>query len=604
MERIERISEIASSALLETKLALKDKGKKDFKREVDKFLNKIHSGSFNNLLSISNVDVFYIFSALLYDDEATYEEIKRDVAEVAVAVNKWSFKENGRDLDILEENTNYGGILNDNKYLENFQRLNLTQTFLEYPMKYIYKAMYSFLRLKRDLQEASQKSASQTPILLLNRPDLSQSIKTRTKTAKEIYETSNFKGFVMVIEEHLEKEMKKYEENKSILSKRKQCFEELLNEIKKPTFQNISSIPSVWHQYLDPKTLEELYYLVQENLLKEKKTLDIEEKDLNSIINKSSLTTYLYNHNINPKQFKESLLMSLETIPNIESRINILVSLDINIIDIINNHNELLHYLSDDKIKKIEFLINSHAISKSKLRENLYYILDEKYNELMTNYEILKPIIDFDNIFYNDQVMFVNPHILKNILSTLAEYKLTKNNFIFLLCNYNYLSIYDLLIEQEIPEYLFISICKTKSPINTIRRIMIYKLIGEDYETPNHLLKKDVIEEDKFACQDRELDNYLTNYVPNIVLEPVKGDKITASSTSNKTTKFLDDNYRIDDLYIIGKVNISRPKFLRNFESRNCNSLYIIASLISDSILDEASIYSIYSELEEKKLKR
>lgn len=606
MGRIEKIAYLAENTLLETKLELKKNDGEAIRKDINRLLRKVKSENLNGLMSTPNVDIFRIFANILYEEEMTYEEIDHDVKEVEQAINSWTYTRNGEDLKVLFENTNYGGYLSDNKYLTNFSRLNLSPVFLNYPMKFVYKAMLAFLRLKHTLNEQSIKSTQEfqtNSLFVMAKPIVPSRIKTRLKTPKEIYETSEFHGFIKVLEENVAKKMQEKETRKSVLQKRKEAFEELISAMKKDDFKTITSIPNKWHQYLDPQTLEEIYYLIQDNLFREKRELKEEETKLTSIINRSELTTYLFSHQINPNIFSEDTIKELENIPNITTKIETLRLMGLNIIDIINKYHELLLYLTEDKIKKIYFLINTKAISPTTLRDNIYHILDEKYSELIINYEILKPIIDFTSIFYNDQVMFLNPKELKNRLTVLAEYKLTKNNFIFLLCNYNYLSIYDLLIEQNIPEYLFISICKTNNPLNTIKRIIIYKLIGEEYETSNHILKKEVTEETKFACPDSDLDDYIANYVPSVILDPIKGNKITKVK-NNPLIKILDDNYRIENLYIIGGISISRPKFLRNYEAKDYNQAYLMNALISNSILEESSFYSIYSELEEKKLKK
>ncbi len=604
MDRIEKITHLAKNTLLETNLELKDKGKIELKRDINKLLKKINSDNFGSLATIPNSDIFKIFAVLLFEG-SSYEEISDYILEAKDAINSWTYNRNSEDLRILFDNTNYGGIISDSKYLKNYNNLNLIPAFLNCPMKFVYKAMLAFLKLKKNLLELPQQIKKQlpSPLLVMTNPDILKGISTRSKTPKEIYETSEFRGFVKVLEEQMAKEIKDYEARREVLFKRKSAYEELVEALKNPKFSELTSIPDKWHQYLDLPTLEEIYYLIQDNLFREKRELLKEEESLNAVLNKSELSSYLYSKQINPNSFSKERISALEQIPNVTNRIEVLTILGFDIIAIINEYYGLLTYLTEDKIKKLTFLINSHAISKKTLRDNIHYILDEKYSELITNYEILKPIVDFNNIFYNDNIMFVNPHELKSRLSILAEYKLTKNNFIFLLCHYNYLNIYDLLIEQDIPEYLFISICKTRNPQNTIKRIMIYRLIGEEIETPNHILKKELTDETKFTCLDSDLDEYIINHVPSIVLEPIKGNNITIVKR-DPVVKILDENYRIDDLYIIGGISISRAKFLRNFEEKRCNPLYVVPSLISDSILEESSVYSIFKELESKKLKK
>ena len=204
-----------------------------------------------------------------------------------------------------------------------------------------------------------------------------------------------------------------------------------------------------------------------------------------------------------------------------------------------------------------------------------------------------------NNQFYNDELILVDNKELQNRLSVLKEYSLSLNNYIYLLCNYNFIKIYDLVIESNIPDYLFITICKSKNPLNTIKRIKIYQSIEEKIETPSHSLRKELLSETKFLIPDDKLDNYLPNIVPNIVLEPINGNKITEiPSYLNELEKYKNNN-----VYVINGIRISRPKFLRNFEHKRHESSYFIASLISNSILNETEYYQLTNGIENKKLK-
>ena len=189
------------------------------------------------------------------------------------------------------------------------------------------------------------------------------------------------------------------------------------------------------------------------------------------------------------------------------------------------------------------------------------------------------------------------------MLSVLKEYKLSTNNYIFLLCNYEYLYLYDLLIEKDIPEDLFISICNTENPLNTIKRILIFIGIGEPYTTINNILKKDVTSESKFICYDDSLDEYIPNVVEENGLNIVKGTTIQ-DITDNETVQMLDREYRVENTYIIGGTIISRPKFLRNFESVQGDPSFLIFSLVSNSILNDKEYYDLTNELRKNKAKK
>ena len=155
------------------------------------------------------------------------------------------------------------------------------------------------------------------------------------------------------------------------------------------------------------------------------------------------------------------------------------------------------------------------------------------------------------------------------------------------------------MIEQDIPVELFISICKTEEPLNTIKRILIYKSIGEPYATSSNFLKKEVTSESKFICSDDSLDDYIPNVVEQNGLNLLHGTKIS-TVVKNELVKQLDSTYKVENAYIIGDTIISRPKFLRNFESVQGNPNYLIISLVSNSILNDKEYYDLTTELKHK----
>ena len=188
--------------------------------------------------------------------------------------------------------------------------------------------------------------------------------------------------------------------------------------------------------------------------------------------------------------------------------------------------------------------------------------------------------------------MFLEPPAIRERLSVLKEYSLSKNNYMFLLSNYQYLSYYDLMIEKGISPIYFISICKSANPLLTIKKILICDLINESYLLPSGALAKKVTDNGKFICDDREVDQYLENENLQTFNTEISGGISTI--TSNRTINLLDENYRIDNLYNFDGVLISRPKFLRVCEVKstlNLNS--IILSLEYNSILSTTDLIKI-----------
>ncbi len=95
---------------------------------------------------------------------------------------------------------------------------------------------------------------------------------------------------------------------------------------------------------------------------------------------------------------------------------------------------------------------------------------------------------------------------------------------------------------------------------------------------------------------------YSISTLPNVVkdngLNLLNGTSIS-TIVDNELVKYLDTEYRVDNTYIIGNTIISRPKFLRNFESVQGNPNYLIFSLVSNSILDEKEYYDLTKELKQ-----
>ena len=116
-------------------------------------------------------------------------------------------------------------------------------------------------------------------------------------------------------------------------------------------------------------------------------------------------------------------------------------------------------------------------------------------------------------------------------------------------------------------------------------------------------MKKEVTSESKFMCDDESLDDYIPNTIEENGLNLLNGSSITTIIDS-EIVKHLDAKYRVDDKYMIGETFISRPKFLRNFESVEGNTNYLIISLVSHSILNDKEYYDITSELKQSKLKK
>lgn len=588
MATLSEISKTAQDTLVEAKLIKGEQGPEKLKKYVDKFFKKAAKPDKTDLCRTSNFEIFFMFLILANDNTLSFEETLAYCEEVKKAINSWTYDKDGHRLHEMQNGTNDDGTLRDYKYLSTLTDLGLTPIFVSYNMKLVYMCMYEFLKLKKDILQP-QELTKKLPV------------HQRIKIMNNIYKQSKFHNFVEVAGKCMDRDTRDHEHRQYVSGKRIETTKEVISKIDDGTILTIEKIPGEWHQFLDPLLLELIYEIILDNLYKSKTEVEQTEQELLDKKNKSSLTTYLYNHNLNPYSLNERL-QELEAIPNIIEKIDFLKFIGIPLNDVLTKYSYYLTSLTEDQIKYLSFLIGNGILSNDTLKENLN-IIEANYQKIISNYEILKDIVDFQNIFYDDKTLFKDIREIKIILSGLKEYKLSKNNYIFLLCHYEYLSIYDLMIENDLPESLFISICETENPLNTIKRILIYRNIGEPYETPNHFLKKDVTSEIKFVCDDSSLDEYLPNVVTTFGTNLLNGTSIS-TITENTLVKKLDDEYRVDNAYLIGDTTISRPKFLRNFESVQGNPSYLISSLVSNSILDETSYFCLVNELNGKKLKK
>ena len=469
------------------------------------------------------------------------------------------------------------------------KELGLTPVFVNYSMKLVYVAMYHFLKLKKDI--------------LTNADYVRKlSIPQRMQWMKGVYERNNFSVFVRLAKEILEDLERDHSIRQKVATSRIKVTTELIDAIEKDKLEEMIEIPIEWHQYLDPSVLEPLYELIHQNIVSKKISLDKEEQSLLQKRNKSVVTTYLYDNNLDPYSLPEEKITKLESIPNIIEKLEFMKFLGISINNTLTIYYDYLVSITEEQISSLRFLISSNVLTKKTLKDNIN-IIGKDYQRILDNYDILKNIIDFNNRFYSDKILLKDLREIKEMLSVLKEYKLSTNNYIFLLCNYEYLYLYDLLIEKDIPEDLFISICNTENPLNTIKRILIFIGIGEPYTTINNILKKDVTSESKFICYDDSLDEYIPNVVEENGLNIVKGTTIQ-DITDNETVQMLDREYRVENVYIIGGTIISRPKFLRNFESVQGNPSFLIFSLVSNSILNDKEYYDLTNELRKNKAKK
>jgi len=417
---------------------------------------------------------------------------------------------------------------------------------------------------------------------------------------KFIYRHSVFKELIDKIVTLYNQYIKYIENINKEAKKTLKYYHELEEKINTNELSEMLEIPEDWYNYLSFSVLEELQYIIIDNLNKKYHELEERKSNLDDNYKATKLRDYLFNEDINYNSINPDTLTILENTDNIIYKINFLKNLGFTNYDLFIRNYHLLAELTDEKIEFIEDLIKKNLIRKSTILNNEDILLNN-FNKLKINTEILNKIINQNNVFYNDEILLLDSIELKNRISVLKEYKLNINNFTYLISNYEYLNIYDLIIENDIPKYLLPSICNTENPYNTIRRILVYYSISEDIES-NNKLKEELLSEEKFLILDDELNDYLDDihYATNLI--EVVGDSIN-DITKNELVIYLDENFRNEDLYIFGDIKISRPKFLKNFEKYQDNE-NLINCLVSGSIISVNNYNLLLQEIEENGLRK
>lgn len=583
MELIDRIYSLAKNSIIDTRLSLQNDNLSEIKKEIERVASIAEKNNKKDLLNLSNYEFFRMYMMLANYTLPYYDELEDLLQNQEQNINSWSYTKEGQIIFEIVSKQLDKDTASDSELFTLLSSLNLTAEFTQFYLRMPFHSLYIFMRFKTEVIRFKKRQGT--------------SLTSEASLEKSLYEKTRMKDLINAALECIKEELKEDKKNRNNMKSRIKVTEELISMIENGDLKNVLGIPDDWHRYLEVDILEELYNLIHYNMLQQYKDLKKQYKELESQISSSPLRKYLFDKGIDYETIPIEIRNKLEPIPSIVEKIKRIENLGIDIDTILTKFIQVLEEYNEEKIKFLESLIKVSALTKNTLQKNLLSILEDKYSEVKTNYEILKNIIDFNNIFYNDHILFLNPHTLRNIISVLKEYNLTKNNYIFLLCNYNYLEIYDLMLENDISTELLVSICHTSNPLNTIKRIIIFKSIGEEYLTPTHQLKKEVTSETKL---DISPDDYLENIVPSILPIPIKGQKIE-HVIDNEIVKFLDSKYRHQDLYLIGSTKISRNKFLRNYESLNSEE-YLVNCMISSSILSSSEYHNLYHELNNQKI--
>lgn len=586
MSIISKLNSLIDKELDEFKLVLLEESEYQIKPYVDELAKNANCINKSELVHMEPFKIFLIFFYFTNNSDMSFDETYKMVLEVRREINRWSFDSQRETLlDLYTSlNTSNGEI--NSKVIDCMNKLRLTPEFINYNLSNLALIMASFLKLKRDITGINKKG---------------NNIILKCQLMKQIYNNSQFKGCVEIVVEDVRESEKRINYRHELAREKIKYTKEVQAKVEDLSILELDDMPKDWHIYLELELLEQIYNIIFDNLAKKEQMVQGEIKKQEGIINRTPLVKYLYSNGIDVNSIDSKLLNSLEQLSlkeNIQYILDFLKSLSLSLNRILSEYSDVLLSLTDDKVNKIKFLLSANVLRKETLVDNLK-MLEIKYNELLTNYDILKPVMDFNSMFYDDSIFFKTPIVIKNILSVLGEYDLTKNNYIYLVCHFNYLNIYDLLLENNIPLYLFISICETDNPLQTIKRILVYREIGEEFETSNKLLRKEVRSSDKSFIRDEDLDDYLA-LLPNITR--IEGNKISKVKDSSVVKEF-DSQYRVGhDTYMIGNFLVSRAKFLRNFETMKESNDSIIACLVSDSLLNERDFLGLVKELKGKRL--
>lgn len=599
MERYDNLANLIRDNIIECKLVLKEENPKELFDKINSIINIVRDK--NKLAQLSNYEIFLTFLNCSNTDIFTYEETLERVNEIKNNINSWTY-DNTKDIfKQLVDKTN--DVVDEKTATRLFEKLGLTPEFAAYRIRGVFLIMNRFLEYKARIANLDKNQS----LLVLNpQPKLTPMMKKQM--IDKIYIDCNMDNIFKVLNNYINSNIEELNTRKKNAKKRIEIEELILSKINDGSIEEMRDcIPEEWCIYLDLDIANELLLIILDNIKIEYNTEMTMNKISNSLINKTPLTKYLYDHNINPKEFDEEVLEQLEKNENSIDNIEFLLSIKLNPV----NYTNILLTLSNEHRDKLNMLIKSKILTTTTINNNLD-ILDQSFKKIINNYEILnklQPEIDYSNKYYNDQVLLLDTKDLRNNISIVKEYKFNeeeKDYYIYLLCNPSMVNIYDIILENELDKRLLLIIGKTPNPLNAIKRVLIYKQLDIPIVDNNGNLKKDIYDERRFIIYDQDIDEYLGNAVEDRTYIDITGNKI---NDENKLLLIqeLDKNYLFTkSTYKINETIISRPKVLKNLnrviEERLDIRKCLLQVLISSSIYNEKNIFEIEQELKTKKL--
>lgn len=585
--QIPEILKAAENDKIETKLTKLEKEPTELYEIIERLKMIVKKGRYEEFADLSNYDLFNIYFCFnndtisliqvqqiqYFDTSATYEELYSVVEESKEYIDSWTFQHH---YDLIRKAID---AKNQSQLIEACQSLGLSPYIISYDIAQPFIAMTNLLFFKKQIKEI--QSSNKAPSL-------------KRKEIRDLY-NQILQNTINVIIERYDYTKKFYKQRKMDCDAKIECAEELIQAADEGKLDTLDLIEGKWHQFLNPSVLNPLYELLIDNQRDRHKRITQTNEELTKKINETPFINYLYQNNIDPNSLQEDLLIKANTIPfpELEKKINFFLKLSISLEELLLLHIHYLFNIELSTIDKLTFYIDKNIIKRETLKEDLTII--DKLHIIDTNYSILKTIIDITSPYYKDTILLLPTTEIKRRLTILSEHNLSTNNYMFLLNNFNYLNIYDLLIENNIPTYLFIPICKTDNPLLTIKKIMISKELDIPYEN-NGRLTKEIRNINAFMCPNELVDDYIEDAVSEYMIGDIKGSSIE-SIKQHQLVKDLDSSHRYGDVYIFGSTRISRPKVLSKLQTilnkKQDLDTHLLFCIISNSILSDKNIVEI-----------
>lgn len=552
--------------------------------KAEELINILKEKGKKSLIESSLFEIYVTISALLNEFDS-YEEIRSVLEPSKNRINNWQVSDIKAMSEIEEEyRCSKERCIKTVSTLKKCYGLGLTKEALKYNIYTAFRAIAPILNFKANVENIVKKEKNE---------------KVKAKQIEHFFLITEVNNLLQITENFLRQRQLLQKERIKELTERIEKIKKFKEEeIQQGCLEEATELPSYMKGVLSEHTLDQIYHLFLLNLQVEEETLNTELKIMNKILS-DPIVRLLYENNVDPNEVEDSIKEKLNQLPFslVEKVFTLFSKIGLNIKEILHAEESIWEKIDIEALDMIEFLYENGILRKETLQTHLS-IFTKEARKVITNYEILKPIIDFKSKYYADTILLVDPMVLKNRLTILAEYNLTKNDYIFLLCHYEYIGIYDLILEQNINRYLFIGICMTENPIQTIKRICLSMILDIPYKTATNLLKKDVKEERHFICEDSTLDEYLSLIEYQIEEEGTSIGDIK----QDPIVKQLDEEYRLEDIYYFNNTSISRPKFLKNLQRRKDNNQEIkpniLNCLLADSFVDDKKMLEIKKAIE------